>query len=171
MAVGGRDDYRSGIEQRPEQPLQDHRVGDVVDLELVEAQERSFLGESRGDVQDRLTRPGAALAFDAVMDIEHEGVKMHPPLARDWRRREKQIHQHRLAPPDRPPEIETFRYRDITADKPGEPASPGWHVICQGAVQRFEPLDRMRLGRIGPNRAGGAARPVKRTRPGSTVRF
>ena len=39
-AVGGRDDHHPGVEQRGEQALEDHRIGDVLDLELVEAQQR-----------------------------------------------------------------------------------------------------------------------------------
>ena len=37
-AVRGRDDHNPGVEQRPEQAFEDHRIGDVLDLKLVEAQ-------------------------------------------------------------------------------------------------------------------------------------
>jgi len=43
--VRGGDDHHPGIEQRGEHPLEDHRIGDVVDLKLVEAQQRSLLGD------------------------------------------------------------------------------------------------------------------------------
>ncbi len=101
--VRGRDNDRAGLEQRPEQPFEDHRVGDVVDLELVEAQEHRLGGEIGGDLGNRLGRAGAALAFDAGVHVEHEGVEMHPPLVGDRRRGEQQIHQHRFAAPDRTP--------------------------------------------------------------------
>jgi hypothetical protein len=62
-----------------------------------------------GDFRDRLGRAGAAFAFDAGVHVEHEGVEMHAALVRDRRRGEKQVHQHRLAAPDRTPQIEAAR--------------------------------------------------------------
>jgi len=53
---GGRDDHDSGIEQRSEQRSKDHRIGDVVDLELVEAQQRSSGGEVARHLDDGCIR-------------------------------------------------------------------------------------------------------------------
>ena len=80
-AVRRRDDHNSGIEQCPEQALEDHRIGDVLDLKLVEAQQRSLAGEIARDLGDRPVGLGAPLPLDTVVHFEHEGVEMHPTLA------------------------------------------------------------------------------------------
>ena len=49
------------------------------------------------------------LPLDAVMDFEHEGVEMDPPLARARHRGKEQIHQHRFAAPDRAVQVEPDR--------------------------------------------------------------
>ena len=47
-AVGGGDHHHTRLEQRLEQPPQDHRIGDVVDLELVEAQQPAIARQVAG---------------------------------------------------------------------------------------------------------------------------
>ena len=80
-AVRGRDDHNPGLEKRPEQTLEDHRIGNVVDLKLVEAQQRRLGCEITRDLGDRLVGLGAPLPLDPVVHLDHEGVEMHPPLA------------------------------------------------------------------------------------------
>ena len=127
LAVNGPDPATlQGAEQGAEQSFQDHRIGDVVDLKLVEAQQRCLFRKIGGDLADRLACLLPALALDAVMHVEHEGVEMHPACPRHRSRGEKQIHQHRFAAPDRPPEIKPLRRRFLLP-KPGqarEPAEP-----------------------------------------------
>ena len=52
--VGGCDQHHSGGEQALEQARQDHRIGDVLDLEFVEADEPHLMGDHRGDRRDRI---------------------------------------------------------------------------------------------------------------------
>ena len=136
MPVRGRDDHGPSVEQGAKQSFEDHRIGDVVDLELVEAQQRGFGGERAGDAQDRLPRPRAALQLDPVMDLEHKGMEMHAALFRDRRGAKEQIHQHRFAAPDRSPQIDPpRRLNSIAEPEPGEPAAPNRrHVIGERPI-------------------------------------
>ena len=52
------------------------------------------------DFCDRPVGLGAPLPLDAVVHFEHEGVEMHPPLAKARHGAEEQVHQHRFAAAD-----------------------------------------------------------------------
>ena len=102
--VGGRDHHHAAGEQLLEQPPQQHGVGDVGDLELVEAEQARALehrldhrGNRIGVVRlgpRRLAEPG-----DRRMHLVHELVEVHAALFRDRDLREEQVHQERLAAP------------------------------------------------------------------------
>ena len=155
--VRRRDDNGAGLEQRAKQPLDDHRIGDVVDLELVEAQQRRLGGEIGRDLGDGLVGVGAALMLDALMHIEHEGVEMDPPLLVERGRGEEQIHQHRFAAPDRSPQIDPTgrRVGPLAEPQPVAPAAPPVlrPVMPQLIVQLLQPGDDALLRRVGMNRA------------------
>ncbi len=121
----------AALEQGLEHPAQDHRVGDVVDLELVEAEQRGLRRDLVRERRDRvvavrvLPLPG----MDAGVRLLHEAVKMDAPLARDLRRLEEQVHQHGLAAANLADEVEAVRppLRDVVeaalaAEQPGEQA-------------------------------------------------
>jgi hypothetical protein len=108
--VGCRHDHDPGVEEGVEQAPEDHRVGDVVDLELVEAQQRRLVGDVGGDLEDRRIRLRPPLSLDAVVHFEHEGMEMNPPLAQARHRGKEQIHQHRFAAADRAVQIEPHRH-------------------------------------------------------------
>ena len=101
-AVRGRHHHDPGIEQRRKQAIKDHRVGDVVDLEFVKAEECGLRRNVRRDLGNRLAGSVPSLLFDAIVHFEHKGVEMNPPLALARRGGEEQIHQHRFATPNRP---------------------------------------------------------------------
>src|SRR5665213_1864749 len=107
-AVRGRDHDDAAIEQRLEQPPQDHRIGDVGDMEFVEAEHRCIVGDDRGDGTDRVAFFGLP-RMDAVMHLDHEGVEMDAPLMRQAQRLVEHVHQHGLAAADRAAEIEPLR--------------------------------------------------------------
>src|SRR5205085_758705 len=118
-------------------------ISDVVDLELVEAQQRSLTGETARDFGDRPVGLGAPLPLDAVVHLEHEGVEMYPPLAKARHRAEEQVHQHRLAAADRTAQIKSDRR--VTAAvlgkaEAGEPAAQtGFRpVVQQGAIEALQ---------------------------------
>ena len=113
------------LEQGLEQPPQDHGVGDIRHLQLVETQQPGFGGDQFGDRRDgvvALMRAEHGLAglriplaplFDQVVDAGHEGVEVRPRLSRLGRRRIEQVHQHRLAPSRRPVEINAPHLRRL----------------------------------------------------------
>jgi len=99
----------------------------------------------------------------------HEGMEVDPPLARARNRAKEQIHQDRLAAPDRAAQVEPVRDLDgsVGAEaKAGEPTvEPGlWPVIEQGAVKALELFDRQLLRRVGLQAPLAAQFSIKRDR-------
>ena len=115
-AVGGGDHRDAFVEQGLEQAAEDHRIGDVGDLEFVEAEQARLGGDRAGDRHDgvgfgrrALGRELLAAAVQALLDLEHEFVEVHAPLLGHRRVGEEQVHQHRLAAADRAPDVEAVR--------------------------------------------------------------
>jgi hypothetical protein len=108
-----------------EQPFEDHRVGDVIDLEFVEAQECRLGRDVGGDLGDRPAGFGPPFALDPVVRAEHEGMKVRPPLVHRAHGAKEQIHQHGLAAADRTAVIKPVRRRAAVVlgeAEAGEPA-------------------------------------------------
>ena len=133
--VRGGDQHQAALEERGEEPRQDHRVGDVGDLKLVEAEEPRARGDFRRDRRDRVARlPGGAESVNAVLHLAHEFVEMDaPPGAR--RQREELVHQHGLAAADLAVDVEPFDRRGPRARR-GAPASPGGRTSRRSARRR-----------------------------------
>ncbi len=91
-AVGGGHQHHPPLEQRLEQPAQDHGVGRIGHLQLVEAQQARLGGDQAGDRPDRVVaavgpEPRLALGgappapgVDQAVDLGHEGVEVLAPL-------------------------------------------------------------------------------------------
>ncbi len=132
--------------------------------------QRRLGGEIGGDLRDRLGRAGATLAFDAGVHVEHEGVEMHAPLVGDRRRREKQIHQHRFAAPDRTPQIDAPRrlgrraIAEHEARQQSAPRRAGRLIPEQRVVQKLQAGDGAKLRRVGADRALSGALAIERNR-------
>ena len=113
------DDDDAGLEQRREQSAQDHRVGDVAHRELVEAEERGLARELGGDRGDRVLALDLAFLarlappMQAGVHVGHEAVEMRAPLGADVDGVEEEVHQHRLAAPDRAVDVEAARRLDL----------------------------------------------------------
>ncbi len=168
-AVRGRDHHHPRIEQGGEQPIEDHRVGDIVDLEFVEADKRRLGRDIGRHLGDRFARLVPPLLLDAVVHFEHEGVEMHSPLARAGRGGKEQIHQHRFAAPDRAAQIEPdrrVRAMVLAKAEAGEPAAqPVFRaVVEERAIKALQPLDRQLLRRIGFEPAVSAPSAIERHR-------
>ena len=156
MPVRGRDHDDPAVEHAPEQPRDQHRVGDVPDLELVEAQQPVALRHHGCDRADRF-RPGVGTApcVDQVVRLLHEGVEMHPAFALDGDGVVKQVHQHRLAAPDAAVDVETAR-RTNRPPAPGEPVhnsaertGRNLRAPCtESDMEGLQPFDRTFLRRI-----------------------
>ena len=112
--VRGRDNG-DAVEELLKQPAEDHRIGDVVDHELIEAEERQIARDLRRHRRDRIAAPlPAALlpgaeGMHTVMHLAHERVEMDAPLCIRRRRLEEKVHQHGLAAPYRTPNVEAAR--------------------------------------------------------------
>ena len=104
--VGGGDHDAAALEQLREQPAEDHRIGDVGDVEFIEAEQPGLLRQvDRGKPDRVLAGVLAELhllpeGMNALVHVDHEFVEVHAALARDRARFEEEIHQHRLAAPD-----------------------------------------------------------------------
>ena len=115
--VRGRHHDDAEFEQPGEKPPKDHGVGDIGDVEFIEAEQLRFAGDGRGGALDRiLIGQRAVFHFLAVgmnplVHIRHELMKMRAAFALDRARLEEQIHQHGLAAPDLAVNVEPLQRR------------------------------------------------------------
>ena len=95
------------VKERGEQPVQDHRIGDIRDVKLVEA----YQSVARCDVLCHFIERifGALQIIEFAMHAAHELVKMHARLANDRHCGEERIHQETLAAADSAPQINAAR--------------------------------------------------------------
>ncbi len=109
-----RDDDCAMLEKNGEKTPDDHRVGDVVDREFVEAKQPCLMRHGTADRPDRISLPRPAfgevlaLAGDALMRVRHELVEMRPPLVSRYEA-EENIHEHGFAPADGAVDIDALR--------------------------------------------------------------
>ncbi len=95
------------LEQRLQQPAEDHRVGDVGHVELVEADEPPAARDARRDDGERIL-----LVFhlgERRMHVAHEEMEVHARLAANGDGREEAVHQEALAAPDAAPQVDAAR--------------------------------------------------------------
>ena len=166
LDIRGRDHDDAMREQGGEEPPEDHRIGDIGDGELVEAEDPRLLGEglrATGAIgSSPLHLAGLELLaprMDALVHVGHEGVEMDPALAAHAERLEEQVHQHRLAAPDRAPDVEPARLRRrlALAEEPAERA----RLACEPVLARARlpagssRLNERDLRRIALDGAGG----------------
>jgi hypothetical protein len=105
------DDHDTGVEKLLEQPPDDHRIGDIGDLHLVEGTAGAGPRDLLRHRFDRIVHAGLARLVQGRLHLLHEGVEMHPPLGLDAGMGEEKVHQHGLAPPDAAPEIKPLLAR------------------------------------------------------------
>ena len=105
-----RRDHEADVQREKaiEQAIQDHRVGNVRHVELVEADESMPARDALRDVVERLGRPLELVQFR--MDAAHELVKMDPRLADHGHGGEERIHQEALAATDIAPQVDAARH-------------------------------------------------------------
>lgn len=102
------------MKQLGKQTAEDHGVGYIDDVKLVETDEHGFVCNGLGHGRNRVVLlRGAGLqrlpvGVDAVVHIGHEGVEVRAAFAFDGGDIEKEIHQHGLATPDAAPKIKAF---------------------------------------------------------------
>ena len=120
-AVRGCDQDHSSLPENTQQPRDYPCVGDVRDLELVEAQHSEFLGELQPHTRHGIElwaetqvhrsavrgEDAAVLVMDALVDLEHEFVEVSPAL-RESALVEEEVHEHRLPAPHRAVEVDSL---------------------------------------------------------------
>ena len=116
--VGGCHQHQAGGEQALEQARQDHRIGDVLHLELVEAEEPHLVGDHGGDRPDRIAADPPANDVDALLGLGHELVEMDAALGDSGGEREELVHQHGLAAADLTVDVEPARHSVAGSEEP-----------------------------------------------------
>ena len=69
------DQGHAAVEQGSQQSVQDHRVTDVRDHELVETQHATARGDARGYLRQGITH--LAKLAQVCVHVEHEAMEMH----------------------------------------------------------------------------------------------
>ncbi len=168
LDVRGRDDGDAAPEQVVEQATQDHRVGDVGDSELVEAQQGRLVGQLVGHRSDRVVAlDGAGLqrltvGVDPLVRVGQETVEMDAPL-RLRRRLVEEVHQHGLPAPDRAPDVQALDRLGLvlaTEQPPQGARLAGPLAALEVDDQPVEGAHEVRLGGIALDGAGGDQRLV-----------
>ncbi len=173
--VRRRHHHHAALEQRLEQPSQDHGIGDVVHLELVEAQQRRVGCDRIRQRRDRIVdlRMRALERVEARMDVLHEPMEVDALLATHIGGGKEQVHQHGLAAPDLAHDVEAVQPgfgRLATAEQPGEQPiairrTRARIVAEQRLPQPLQPLRHQFLSRVGRQLAGRHHRPEGWQRP------
>src|SRR5437899_12005170 len=103
-----------------------------------------------------LARGGIAVApgADQAVDLAHEDVEVGAPLALHGYGREEQVHKHRLAAPDRSPEVDAALGHRL-AEEALQPAVG--RRRSEVGLQANQRAQARALRRIGPDLAGGEA--------------
>ena len=161
--VGGRHHHGAEFEQLVEQPPQDHRIGDVGDMEFVEAQKPGLVEDRRRGERDHVAvgdlaaRDILAIAVDPLMHLGHEFVEMRAALVRDRTVLEEQVHQHGLAAADFAVNVEAARRRLVLVGKqPAEQALLAQRLVVRKPLLEFgQGLGGLLLRGVGLDRAGG----------------
>lgn len=83
-------------------------------LEFIETQDVCVVRKIARDRGDRISSRWSQLCLHgvhALVDVDHEGVEVYAPLARDVRgqRFVEEVHEHRLAGADVAVEVQSFR--------------------------------------------------------------
>ena len=140
--VRGRDDNHAALDQLGKQTTENHRVGDIANLELVEAEQPTLLGNLVGGREDGIFATadvGVAETIDAFVGVHHELVEMDAPLGHDRRGIEEHVHHQRLAAPDITIEIDAPRrfLATLEAEQLLPFANPAGSVMNQPMMQHL----------------------------------
>ena len=105
--VRGRDQGHAAAEQPLEERAQYHRIGNVGDEELIEAQHTGTRGNApRHELERSLAVLGAA---ELRMHAAHEAIKMTALARHAPDRGEERVHEQGLAAADAAPQVNALR--------------------------------------------------------------
>ena len=108
LEIGGGDKTHTIGKQGVQQAVQDHRVGDVCYVELIETDEFVALRDTPPQLVQRVHR--ALQVGQLAVHFPHELVEMQARLAPDRHGVEEAVHQEALAPPDTAIHVDTTRH-------------------------------------------------------------
>ncbi|KAF1068904.1 MAG: hypothetical protein GAK45_01234 [Pseudomonas citronellolis] len=135
--VGGRDQAHAILEQLVEQGGKNHRVGNVGDEELVEADHPGLVGETLADDGQWVLLALEGLHF--LVHTLHEAVEVRPHLLLEGQCVEEGVHQIGLAAPYPAPEVQALdRPAGLLAEQFAEQArlgAAGRHQVVVQALQ------------------------------------
>ena len=132
------------VEQFGEQAAEQHGVCNVRHLELVEAEQSRRLPDLLCDFRDRVSSASVTERLHCGVHFGHEVVKVDAALRFDLHIREEQVHEHRLAAPDRAMDVETPRRRGLAVETE-HGAAPCRHPCLQVVSHAAECGSHMRL--------------------------
>ena len=137
MEVRCRDDAHPVIEQRFQQAMQDHRVGDVRHMKLIETDEAETPGHALTQHLQRVHR--AVHAGEFAVNLAHELMEVKAGLSFERHGVEEAVHQEALAPSHATVHVDTARDRRV-------PQEPCQRIAASRLVVRpfgCTPLQRL----------------------------
>ena len=145
--VAGHDEDQAMLEERVQQALQDHCIGDVRDVELVEADDGVALGSAAGHLVERVGHglEGAQL----LVHGPHEFVEMQAGLAGRGQGLEEAVHQEALAASHAAIHPDAARRYLAARHQPLQQAAGAVVEVGQLVGQLLQSFDGGPLGRVG----------------------
>ena len=154
VIVGRHDELHAAVHHLLEEAAENHRVGDVRNMEFIEADQSIPPCRARRCLGNRVLRPFQGVEF--AMDLAHEMVEMHPALPDQWHTQVERVHQEALAASDRAPEVHALRQRRLD-EQALQRARAALLIGAPFFVQPLQALDRAPLRRIGDEAAAREA--------------
>src|SRR3546814_3910068 len=114
ILIRGHDKRCAQFEQAKQQAVQDHGVGHIRNMKLVEADQAIALGDTRGDDIERI-----GLTLDPIefaMNTAHEFVKVNAGLAAHGHRQVERIHQKAFPATHPAPHVYAARSEEPTSE-------------------------------------------------------
>ena len=148
VEVRGRDDADAVREQRDEQAVQDHRVGHVGDVELVEADQPEAPRDAPPEFVERVD--GAFEVLQFAVHLAHELVEVQARLAQQRHFVEEAVHQEALAAADAADHVDATRDRRV-AQQFGDRVRAARLVVdpfVVAALQRSHGAQLRRVARV-----------------------
>src|SRR5215467_3240682 len=140
--VRGEAAHHAEVHDAAEQPPDDHRVGDVVHVHLVEADQAIPLGDALGERGERVF---PALQFlELAVHVAHEVVEVHAALAYERQAQVEAVHEEALAAAHAAPEVDAARQLGVHDQAPQRRRAPRL-VGRPLLVKLLQALDRTHL--------------------------
>ena len=147
--IGRGHDHDVAREQMLEQTPQDHGIGDIGHLQLVEAEQRRAGRDLLCRAADRV-RGGLAGTLDRLMRLGHEFLEVDPALRREVDGIEEKVEQHGLAAADAAVKIEALRaHAPLASEGVEQIAEPRLGVVRQPVGEELQLLGGKLLRGVG----------------------